>query len=490
MRRKLFVLALLAIAYVACDDPNLVDNPSFDLWCGDKLCSWDTDAGRVERVASWHRGDYGVSFEETPTQISQLAEGVHVRCMRVDLIADVAASAEMTVGFDFNDDGIVEHTQAVPAVSWRSVQFLVHTPLFYDSVRYVLRKSGAGHAVIAQLRIVEEPTEDGDPCVAEPLQMADGARCTADVVCASGICLDGHCSSCAADGGCDVGAACFRDEQCASGSCQGGACASCGGDGVACPERTPCDADTLCESGACTNVFAPSRAAARPEACLHCTKDEDCGDHGGCDTELGQCSYCGVSHLPSQCAQCTNDADCVLGPCTFGVCSSCKSDADCAQGESCRSADRFDFGPLDCRPAPHDLPRGALCSADAQCAGDLHCGGAKGEPARCGIACETDLSVCDDASICALPGVVDDFGMFIGPFDNWSDPASHVATCYPARNDGDADLSCEVHAQCMTSSGGFFASWAGACCEGRCDFEATISPHGDCVFPAEGDDWE
>jgi Cys-rich repeat protein len=485
MRALWLVLALMmmVVAYVACDDPNLVENPSFDQWCGQKLCNWTTDEGRVERVKTWHRGDYGVSFEETPTQISQLSRENPARCMRVDLIADVATSAAMTLAFDFNADGVIEHSQAVPAVSWRSVQFLVHAPADYASLRYVLRKSGRGHAVIAQLRVVEEYGEEGeDPCAGAPLQIADGAACTVDASCASGVCIGGLCRGCAELGSCEDGAACSLDEQCSAGACTGSTCRACGATG--CEAATACDADAECASGACVPSFAPSRAR-EPASCLHCDDDKDCGGFASCDQQLGACNTCqlgagalgpGVSVLPKQCAGCVEDADCSGGACTFGVCSSCRSDADCAAGESCRSEGRFDFGPRACRPVPGELPRGALCTRDTDCTGGLRCGGPDREPARCGVACESEPAVCGEQATCLVPGLFGVASAVERPYrqlDAWSTPAGRVATCFPLRHKGEAEQRCELHHQCQTGDPWPFN--VGACCEGGCAYDRGFS---------------
>jgi hypothetical protein len=491
MRALWLVVGLMftVVAYVACDDPSLVENPSFDQWCGRKLCSWTTDEGRVERVKTWHQGDYGVSFEATPTQISQLSREEPVRCMRVDLIADVAATAAMTLAFDFNADGVIEYSQAVPSVSWRSVQFLVPAPVDYESLRYILRKAGTGHAVIAQLRVVEEYGEEGeDPCAGAAIQIENGAACTVDAACASGTCLGGVCRGCAELGSCESGAPCHLDAQCASGSCTGGVCSECGESG--CAAGAPCDADGECASAACVSTFAPSRVR-DPESCLHCDDDKDCGGFASCDQELGACNTCqlgagelgpGLSVLPKQCAACVEGSDCSIGACTFGVCSSCRSDADCAPGESCRGADRFDFGPRACRPAPSELPRGALCTRDGDCAGGLRCGGPDTEPRRCGVACETEPAVCGASAVCIVPGLHGVASAIERPYrqrEAWSEPAGRVATCFPLRHPDDAEQRCDVDHQCQTGDPWPFN--VGACCEGRCKYLPTEcrSPSGE-----------
>src|SRR5262245_4478984 len=109
-------LGLGALVLLACEDTNLINNPSFDLWCGGSLCGWQLDAGQIARVATWHEKDYGLSFEQTPTQISQLSLADPVRCLRFELIADVEPEAQLALLLDFNDDGVIDSEQRVPAV--------------------------------------------------------------------------------------------------------------------------------------------------------------------------------------------------------------------------------------------------------------------------------------------------------------------------------------------------------------------------------------
>lgn len=150
MRTALLCASLLALA--GCET-NLIDNPSFDRWCGDgKLCDWTNDGGKIERVGSWHERDYAVSFVAKDTQISQRSTyTVPGSCIRFEMIADVDARAELKLEVDFHDDGAVDFSQLIPASNWEPVALVVHTPRSYAKVRYILRKQGVGRAVLAQL---------------------------------------------------------------------------------------------------------------------------------------------------------------------------------------------------------------------------------------------------------------------------------------------------------------------------------------------------
>ncbi len=470
-RTLLFLLSIGSVC-VACFDDNLVNNPSFDLWCGDHLCSWSTEQGRVERVATWHDRDYGVSFVATPTRLSQLSKAAPVDCMRFDMIADVDAAARLSLSLDFNDDGKVDFEQAVPSVRWKSVQFVVRTPGDYASVRFALEKRGQGKAVLAQLRVVSET----EHCTGERLELRDGSRCTTDASCASGGCIEQECSACTASGAgggtCGEGAGCHTDEQCAGGFCAGGECQQCAGVG-ACDALSPCDTAGQCASGSCVPQFSPSRVH-EPVACLHCMVNGDCGKGGVCND--GACSWCTNEPLGSHCAACTSDTECGSGGfCLAGLCAGCRSSADCGEGTTCRYRDRFDAEQRECLAgeALRELPRGALCESADECAQGLGCGASRGEPRRCGIACELDAEVCGKDALCARPGLVEIDSLIIEayhPLPAWTDDAGRVATCFPLVRATATDQRCSLQAQCEL----------GACCEGQCT-EQQRFVHGQCV---------
>jgi hypothetical protein len=471
-RRKLFSLFLVTLAFAACVEDNLVNNPSFDLWCGKSLCGWQTDYGRIERVGTWHSKDYGVSFRDNPTQISQLLseDTEFVGCMRFDLIADADPRAQLSLVLDFNDDGKEEFEQRIPDVRWQSLQFVVRTPASYDSVRFILRKQGPGRAVIAQLRVVDEYGACED---SPPLRIAAGGSCSSDASCLSGLCADSVCSDC---GGpvagsvrdvnstpvpsCGEGHACRVDAQCAAGTCTGGRCQACTTDG-SCPALAPCDADNQCASGACTATLTFS-SFPEPTRCLQCATDADCG--GGVNSCVeGACVACLNDPLPKQCAECTADEQCGSGVCEFGRCGSCRGNEQCESGQVCRYTDAFDVSPRLCTAPPASpLPRGALCEQDAECADGLRCGAATGEPKRCGVSCESDPTVCDPETWCTRSGLTEINGLVYNPhalLPSFAQVEGRVATCTPVPFSGSLGARvCNEHAECDP----------GACCGGIC----------------------
>ena len=471
----------LSIAFVACDDNNLVNNPSFDLWCGKSLCSWQMDRGSIERVATWHRKDYGVSFEGADTQISQLSDADPVKCMRFDMIADADPEAQLSLVLDFNDDHREEFEQRITDVRWKSVQFVVRPPVDYRSVRYILRKRSAGRAVIAQLRVVEE-TEN---CNGAPLQIEDGGACTIDASCESGLCSAGVCSDCAPRAGeasaCGERAICHGDNQCRGGSCSGGICQDCASGG-SCAALAPCDEPNACASKSCSRRFTFSDAV-EASSCLQCETSSDCGGVGSVCTN-GVCEWCLRNPFPNQCDECTDDSQCASGVCEFGLCAACRSDDQCQAGQHCRFPDRFDVGPRACTSeVPSNLPRGALCESDAECGAGLACGATSpAEPKRCGIACEESAD-CGSASICTRAGLTEIAGVVWYPqrtLPGLAEVAGRIATCHPVI---EAGAACTLHAECGT----------GICCEGACVGSDQADKNlrtGGCTFKEHQDDSE
>jgi hypothetical protein len=167
-------------------------NPSFDEWCDQHLCEWETRQGAIAQVATWHQKDLAVSFEETPTEISQLLEHKQEGslCFLFDTIADAAPGAEMSVVLDFNDDGFADLEQRISTLRWKSVPFPVRTPVAYDGLRLSIVKKGTGRAVLAQMRVAVQPE-----CSGSPLTLGAGSRCSRNEVCTSGRCEQQHCSA-------------------------------------------------------------------------------------------------------------------------------------------------------------------------------------------------------------------------------------------------------------------------------------------------------
>jgi len=159
--RGIASLTVLCVALAACGsaDDALVANPSFDRWCtGMSLCDWTMTEG-VVKAHTWHEDDLAVSFELAGSEISQRIEHSSTPCYLFDTIADVDTLARLTLYIDFDDDGIAEFQQQLPEVGWKSVTYAYPAPEGYQSVRFIVRKEGAGRAVLAQFRV-----EGRGPC--------------------------------------------------------------------------------------------------------------------------------------------------------------------------------------------------------------------------------------------------------------------------------------------------------------------------------------
>ena len=186
-------LAALMLAAACGDDAGLDEpdhNPSLEHWCGASPCGWQLDQGQVRRVSSWHQNDFAVELGGTDeTRLSQLRNSTSAQCLTFDMVARVAKGTQLTLLLDFHDDGKLDVRQAVSEQPWRSVRFSIPTPTFYDRVRFIVRKEGAGSAVLAQVVIAGE-----EECPAFPLLLEAGSRCEDDSVCQDGLaCLSGTC---------------------------------------------------------------------------------------------------------------------------------------------------------------------------------------------------------------------------------------------------------------------------------------------------------
>jgi len=223
VRRHTLVVLAVGLATVAIGCEEVIDDPAFRLWCGDNLCSWHTDEGSIRRAPTWHENDYGVELLGAPTTLSQVATSVP-DCIEFSMMADVDASAQVTLGIDFNNDGAVDHEEPIPAVRWREVKSLVRAPGVYSGIRFLIRKKGAGHAVVALVR-----AQSSTLCTTPPLELHDlplgstcapernGADCRSGVCCAAPVTFfgprGGVCSECCTGADCTDHRACERRQK-------------------------------------------------------------------------------------------------------------------------------------------------------------------------------------------------------------------------------------------------------------------------------------
>ena len=270
LRAALTAVMVFAAAALGgdCED-DIVKDPTFRDWCGDTLCSWTTDSGHIERVPTWNTDDFGVSFVDQGTQISQVTDEHQATCILFSTTADIDPAAQMELLVDFDSDGVVDFQSPLGATRWRNVQAEITAPEAYAGITFHLRKEGTGTAVLAQMRVTSTTG-----CTAPPVQLppqpfggscATGADCRAGLVCAP----NGRCSECddeapCGDGGtcvqqayvpwqCDPGqrlgapgSPCTGDADCASGACDGGdlvSFATLFAQDSGCPTDVPCEPD-------------------------------------------------------------------------------------------------------------------------------------------------------------------------------------------------------------------------------------------------------
>ncbi|RME25617.1 MAG: hypothetical protein D6798_08540 [Deltaproteobacteria bacterium] len=348
-RRRLLLVALGASlgglgAEGGCLGDDLIQDPTFDLWCGETLCDWEVEEGVVERVPTWHPADDGVGLLGDPTVISQRVDATsgEVDCIRFELVADVDDGVGLTLEMDFYDDGVAEYSHPLISDDYQQVAYDITPPTTWKGVRFRLRKTGSGQAVLAQIRARSRPAEE---CPDPPLDVEAplGEQCDDSVPCHDATCAEvpvvssadpgltvGICSECDADADCGadevcgvtwgddlfgwrecrppstrlLGEACASDGECESGTCCQGQCSECCSN-ADCPETRECRRHQFGEGTAPAEVMpfvcdAPGGDRAVGESCL---ADRDCAE-GSCEGD-GQIRICDPDGRP-----CASDADC------------------------------------------------------------------------------------------------------------------------------------------------------------------------------------
>ena len=154
-RTALLFSSMAFLLSAATCETDLVDDPGFQLWCGEQLCAWDLEEGEIRKVPTWHTHDYGVDLVGAPVLLSQGARS-SASCVRIEVTSQIESGAMVTVEVDADGDGEVDWT--VPVGS--SERFVsrahdVEVDVSIEAVFY-LRKSAQGEAVVARLRVSEE----------------------------------------------------------------------------------------------------------------------------------------------------------------------------------------------------------------------------------------------------------------------------------------------------------------------------------------------
>jgi hypothetical protein len=155
-RPFLSTLVLIAAAgsqLGATDCGEIIEDPGFDLWCGDKLCSWELDRGDIEPTGTWHDDDDAVGLLGSDTAISQLTpvNSWDTSCIRFEMLANVDESTEVRLEADLYGDGSTEWSERIPTSNWDLVSFAIRVEGEYDGIRFRLTKNGEGTAVLARI---------------------------------------------------------------------------------------------------------------------------------------------------------------------------------------------------------------------------------------------------------------------------------------------------------------------------------------------------
>ena len=322
----------------SCGDRDLLNNPGFDLWCGDELCNWEVASGAVSPAPTWHDQDLGalLSGGVVMSQLSESSAG-DADCIAFEIIANGPGSSSLTVELDFLDNGNVDYSATVSLENWAQSRQYITPPAWFDGIRFRLRQTG-DDVTIAQLRAT---AVEMSHCGAEPIVLTD------------------------------------------------------------LPDGAECLEPAACGGGACTTIDVPdSTDDWSIDTCGTCESSEDCGPDEACGVTLGDYFFsyqeCGPSARHALGDHCATDGECATGVCCEGQCSECCAAGSCAGGGTCaRTTQSVAGAPLGIMPFMCDRgPRetGEACLGGTDCLSGL-CDSSEGDLRICdpgGSRCDTD----------------------------------------------------------------------------------------------------
>ena len=146
-------MACLMSVAAACET-DLIDDPGFQLWSGEQLCTWELEEGEIRKVSTWHDHDYGVELVGSPVLLSQPGQS-GASCVRIEVTSEVEPSAMVSVEVDADGDGAIDWVVPVQP-SDGFVSRMQDVALSVSAGVFYLRKSGQGRAVVARLRVSAE----------------------------------------------------------------------------------------------------------------------------------------------------------------------------------------------------------------------------------------------------------------------------------------------------------------------------------------------
>ena len=350
----LAIAAIFALPGSYCGE--VLDDPSFEMWCEDQLCSWQVEEGAVEKVPTWHRRDFGVALVGEAVAISQLSTrtSADLDCLHLHLLANVAEDAAVTLELDFYDDGEVDYSQVIPTSDWALLSYFITLPSDYQGIRFRIRKQGGGEAVLAEISAA-----DSDDCSGAP--MVIGAR--------------------------PDGATCSSAEQCLNASCE--------------PRLSPL-AQPSC--GECTDS----------EDCGTLV----CGLESSVPVFLSPYRFCTPAGHHGLGEICVSDEECTTGTCCQGTCSTCCDGAGCSGAGECQARApggelaHWETPPHQCNPEGGSGAAGTACLTDSDCASATCSGSADlrlclwdGRACSSDSDCPADLTdIFSDEGHCAIVG--------------------------------------------------------------------------------------
>ena len=188
---KVSLFAVIALLWAGCADDLSSDrdfaNPDFRLWCGDRACAWEVEAGTVEQVPTWHRKVHGIRLASDGAAISQVINMENVHCVLISLLGNIEGDAALHWEIDYDNDNRASPDVSIPiaAVRWKTAYREAPIPEGCEQARIILRRTGAGDATIAKVEL-----EANRGCAANPPPDSDndlakdaGAGCASDGDC-------------------------------------------------------------------------------------------------------------------------------------------------------------------------------------------------------------------------------------------------------------------------------------------------------------------
>lgn len=163
------LITALVMTCSSCMDDSAAEramtaNPEFRVWCGQRACAWEVDAGEVEKVPTWHRRVYGLRLASDGATISQVIDVNDIETLVFELFAMVepTATLHLEVDFDADDSTPPEYQTEVSNLDWVTVRRMTRVPEPVGQARIIVRKTGPGDAILSRLKTIGHYGDDED----------------------------------------------------------------------------------------------------------------------------------------------------------------------------------------------------------------------------------------------------------------------------------------------------------------------------------------